>query len=131
MISKEEILKENVCPPDLEGNLQILLDKINLVRNAWGSPMTVTSGLRSKSDQIRIYNAKGITDESKMHMGSKHFTCQAVDIYDPEKKLQAWIKENVALMEKIGLWFEDFSATPNWAHFQTVAPASGHRFFIP
>ena len=88
MIGREEILKGKVCPPELEQNLFSLLFKLNRVRALYNKPMTVSSGFRDKNDQIRIYNAKGITDESKMHMGSKHFSCEAADIYDPDKELQ-------------------------------------------
>lgn len=131
MISRKEILKDHECPPELEENLLELLIRINKVRDAYGVPLTVDSGFRSKEDQIRIYNAKGITDESEMHMHSKHFTCQAVDIYDPNKELKEWVIKNISLIESIGLWMEDFSSTPNWIHFQIINPTSGKRFFIP
>jgi uncharacterized protein YcbK (DUF882 family) len=131
MITREEILNDQECPEELEDNLDELLRKINIVRDQWGKPMTVSSGWRSKEDQIRIYAQKGITDIKKIPMTSKHFSCQAVDIYDPKKELQEWIKKNLPLMEKIGVWFEDFSYTPNFVHFQTVPPKSGRRFFIP
>jgi uncharacterized protein YcbK (DUF882 family) len=131
MISRDEILKGKVCPPELEANLAELLVKINKVRAAYNLPLTVTSGFRDKNDQIRIYNAKGITDEAQMHMSSKHFFCQAVDIFDPNKELQKWTKDNLALIEEIGLWMEDFGSTSDWLHYQIVAPKSGNRFFIP
>lgn len=131
MIYPQEILNDRECPEELEKNLLDLLIKMNKVRDAWGKPMTVSSGWRSKGDQLRIYKEKGITDPAKIPMRSKHFFCQAVDIYDPKRELQKWIKENIKLVEEIGLWMEDFSATPNWVHFQTVPPASNKRFFLP
>lgn len=131
MISRSEILKGKICPEELEDNLTDLLVKINKIRDAYGEPMTVTSGLRSKKDQIRIYGEKGITDINKIPMKSKHFFCQAIDISDPERKLQKWVNENITLVEEIGLWMESFDSTPNWCHFQTVAPKSGNRFFKP
>lgn len=131
MIYPKEILGDRECPEELRDNLTELLVKINNVRDAWGKPMTVTSGWRSKEDQIRIYRSKGIVDEKKMHMKSKHFFCQAIDISDPNKELQKWIKKNLPLMEEIGVWFEDFSYTPTWVHIQIVPPGSGNRFFIP
>jgi uncharacterized protein YcbK (DUF882 family) len=131
MISKEEILKGKKCPPELEKNLEELFLKINKVRTAYGLPMTVTSGFRSMDDHLRIYKQKGITDKSKIPMKSKHLFCQAVDILDADGRLKKWIKENIELMEEIGLWFEDFDATPNWVHFQILPPASNNRFFKP
>jgi len=131
MISREEILKGKTCPPELENNLLELLIKINKVRDAYGRPMTVSSGFRSMEEHLEIYRKKGITDKKKIPMKSKHLFCQAIDIYDPKKELQKWIKENVSLMEEIGLWFEDFDSTPNWTHFQIVPPSSKTRFFRP
>jgi hypothetical protein len=131
MITREEILEEKNCPPELEENLSILLDKMNKLRTIYNIPMKVNSGLRTKEDQLRIYKEKGITDIKKIPMASKHFFCQAVDISDPEKKLQQWVKDNLRIIEEIGLWMEDFSYTPTWCHFQSVPPKSGNRFFKP
>lgn len=131
MIEKEEILKGKSCPPELEKNLEELLLKMNKVRKAYGLPMIITSGYRSMEDHLRVYRNKGITDKSKIPMKSKHLFCQAVDVSDPNGDLKKWIKENIKLMEEIGLWFEDFDATTNWVHFQIIPPASKNRFFRP
>jgi uncharacterized protein YcbK (DUF882 family) len=134
MISMKEILK-NVkledTPAEHQANLAILLEKINKIRDLWGKPMTVTSGYRSKEDQIRVYAAKGITDISKIPMGSQHLRGAAVDIFDPKQEMQAWVLNNVNILEEVGLWMEDFSATKNWLHFQIFPPRSGKRFFMP
>lgn len=131
MISRQEILKGKDCPKEFENNLLELLIKINKVRDAYGRPMTVTSGFRSMEDHLRIYREKGITDKSKIPMKSKHLFCQAVDIYDPKGELKKWVKDNLKLIEEIGLWMEDFDSTPNWVHFQILPPASNARFFKP
>ena len=127
-ITKEEILmgrvKESELSSELKSNLEILLKKMNELRSKYGKPMKVTSGYRSKEDQIRIYKDKGITDVSKIPMKSKHLYCQAVDISDPNKDLQKWCKQNENVLKEIGFWMEDFSATPNWVHFQVVPYAS-------
>ncbi len=123
-ITKEEVLKgrikEEELSPEMQENLEILIEKINKVRDAYGKPMTVTSGLRTMEDHLRIYKEKGITDKSKIPMKSKHLYCQAVDISDPHQELQKWCEKNVSLLEEIGLWMESFSATKNWCHFQIV-----------
>ena len=98
--------------------------------------MSVTSGYRSEADHLRIYTEKAKKeckpfDKSKVPMGSQHLRGAAVDISDPNKELQSWCKENVKLLESAELWMEDFSATPNWCHFQIFAPKSGNRFFKP
>ena len=132
MIKESEINpKGYTLTEEQASNLPILLERINKVRSAWGNPMTVTSGLRSMEDHLRIYREKGITDPSKIPMGSSHLKGAACDIFDPKQELQAWCKANEKLLEEIGLWMEDFSATPNWVHFQIVAPRSGNRFFKP
>ena len=134
MIELKELLKGKdfaSLPKDHQGNLMILLEKVNKVRIAYGKPMTVTSGYRSMQEHLDIYRRKGITDQNRIPMKSKHLYGQAVDISDPKKELQTWCKNNVKLLEEIGLWMEDFAYTSNWVHFQFVPPKSGNRFFIP
>ena len=135
MVSMNELLNNKYKLEDqseeIQDNLAILLDKVNQIRSAWGKPMTCTSGLRSMEDHLRIYAAKGIKDESKIPMKSKHLTGEAADFSDPKQELQKWCLDNTDKLEEIGLWCEDFSATINWIHFQIVPPKSGNRFFKP
>lgn len=120
---------------EIQKNLQDLLEKINKVRAAYAKPMTVTSGLRSMQHHLDIYAAKGITDKSKIPMKSKHLFGFACDIADSNGKLKEWVNQNIALMEQLGFWFEDFSATKTWVHFQIVPFGSyksgGTIFFKP
>ena len=116
---------------EIQEALQVLYERINKVRAAYAKPMIVTSGLRTMEDHLRIYRQKGITDQSKIPMKSKHLFGQAVDVSDPKGEVKAWVKANLDLIEKIGLWMEAFDHTPTWVHFQIVPPASGRRFFIP
>jgi len=135
MISMDELLNNKYKLADqsveIQANLKSLLNKINQVRTLWAKSMTVTSGLRTMEDHLRIYKAKGITDQKKIPMKSKHLYGQAVDISDPNQALQAWCKANETTLTSIGLWMEDFSATKTWVHFQIVPPASGKRWFMP
>ena len=134
MISFNELIKGSVIsdiPIEHQHNLEELLKKINIIRAAYGKPMIVTSGYRSMADHLRIYSQKGITDRSKIPMASNHLYGRACDISDPNKQLQAWCKQNEALLASVGLWMEDFSATPTWCHFQILPPKSGKRFFMP
>lgn len=133
-ISLKEIIKDtsfNSLSPDIQSNLMVLLERINRIRDAYGKSMTVTSGLRTKEDQIRIYKAKGITDPAKIPMKSLHLSGGAVDISDPNKELQAWCLKNEFVLANVALWCEHFSATPNWVHFQIQPPKSQNRFFMP
>ncbi len=107
---------------EIDQNLSDLHEKMNQVRAAWGKPMTVTSGLRSYEQQMKINPSA-----PKSH----HMTGEAVDILDEDQSLAKWVQDNMPLMEHIGLWFEDFAHTPTWVHFQIVPPRSGARVFIP
>lgn len=136
MITMKELVGSSTDIPSAhQSNLADLLIKINKIRSAWAKPMTVTSGYRTKADHLRIYKAlaakRGVKfDETKIPWGSKHLSCEAVDISDPDGTLHAWCVANTALLEEIGLWCEvkDDQAR---VHFQTVAPKSGKRFFNP
>lgn len=44
-----------------------------------GHPITITSGYRSPQHQIEVYRQKGITDKSKIPMGSYHLKGLAAD----------------------------------------------------
>ena len=62
---------------------------------------------------------------------SKHMTCQAVDLADPEGELDDWCMDNQKVLEQIGLWMEHPSATKNWTHLQIAPPRSGKTVFYP
>jgi uncharacterized protein YcbK (DUF882 family) len=139
MLSMQELLgkyKLEDQSQEIQDSLKVLLDRVNVIRIGWGMPMTVTSGLRTMEDHLRIYREKAAKagvpfDESKVPMHSKHLFGQAVDIYDPNRALQNWCKVNEAALEQAQLWMEDFSTTPNWCHFQICPPKSGKRWFMP
>lgn len=135
MISMNELLMGKVkledLPQEHQDNLAELLVRANKVREAYAKPMRVTSGYRSIGDHLRIYREKGITDQAKIPMKSKHLYGQAVDFYDPDGALKNWVMLHMDLMEEIGLWFEDFTVTTNWCHMQIVSPRSGKRVFMP
>lgn len=134
MIELKELLTSPCDNKEHLENLNDLLVKLNKMRVAYGKPLRVTSGYRSMADHLRIYAAKGITDQSKIPMKSKHLYGLAADLVPMDESIEAfhqWVKDNLSLMEEIGFWFESFDYCRTWAHFQTVAPASGSRFFIP
>lgn len=119
-------------------NLNQLTDKAQLFEKAYGKPLRVTSGFRSMADHLRIYAAKGITDQSKIPMKSKHLFGQAVDVVpveDPIEHLHEWVNNNLGLMADLNLWFESFEASKSWVHLQTCAYGSWaegkSRFFNP
>lgn len=140
-IVANEILKGQTCPNELQDNLDKFLKAMNVIRTAYGKPMIVSSGYRSKDRQIEIYANKAVKGEfpfqnkvfemKKVPLSSCHLYCLACDISDPNKQLQKWVKEHVSLLEQEGLYCEDFAYTSTWVHFQIQAPKSGKRFFVP
>ena len=62
---------------------------------------------------------------------SKHMTCQAIDIYDPDGDIDDWCMANEEQLAEVELWLEHPAATKGWSHWQTVAPRSGNRVFYP
>lgn len=70
--------------------------------------------------------------------GSKHLTCQAVDIQDvPGRALADWCCRHIQRLVATGLWMEDprwtggKTNTDPWVHLQTKSPQSGRRVYIP
>lgn len=106
--------------PEIKANLDILFERINKVRDAYGKPMIVTSGLRSDADQARI---------NPSAPKSNHLTGSAVDISDPDGSIYDWCKANESILAEIGLWMEERMG--GWQHFQIWPPKSGHRWFFP
>jgi hypothetical protein len=134
MITMTELLSGQCtfeeCTPEQQKNLTILLEKVNKLRIAYGKPMTVTSGLRTMKHHLEIYAKKGIFPP-KVPTKSNHLFGRAVDFADSHCELKKFVNNNIPLMKEIGLWMEDFEATPTWLHVQINPPASGKLFFKP
>ncbi len=63
---------------------------------------------------------------------SKHLSCQAVDLFDPDGDLDEWLLSvSDTALAALGLWLEHPAATKGWAHLQTVPPGSRRRVFYP
>jgi hypothetical protein len=63
---------------------------------------------------------------------SKHLTCHAIDLYDPDGDLDEWLLASAdTILRDLGLWLEHPAATKGWAHLQTIPPGSGRRVFYP
>jgi hypothetical protein len=131
---KELVVRPMKIPDEHFDNLNLLMFKLNKLRDAYGKPLQVTSGYRSMEHHLAIYAAKGITDPKKIPMKSNHLFGLAADLVPANDRighLHDWVLNNIKLCEDVGLWFEDFSATPDWLHCQIVPPNSGRRFFLP
>lgn len=136
MISMSEILKGKKLEeqsPEIQANLEKLLNIANQLRTLWGKPMTITSGLRDMSDMMRIYKAKGITDPTKIPWKSAHLFGLALDVSDPSLELTEWLKQHPEIMEQLDIYCE--LGNKNWTHIQLRPFASykhgGPRWFKP
>lgn len=127
-ITKDELLMgrdksyPNEYTKEISDNLDKLLAAMNQVRAAYGAPMRVTSGWRPAAINGAIPNAA---------KRSNHMMGLAVDISDRDGKLRGWVLDNLALMQQLGIYIEDFRWTSTWVHFQVVPTRSGKRIFIP
>jgi len=136
MITFKELLGNHTVaevPISHQHNLEELLVCVNKFRADYGKPMRVTSPYRSIQDHLRIYAAKGITDQSKIPMKSKHLFGLAVDFADPDGSLYAWAKAHEDKLAEYGIWAE--LDTKGWLHCQCVPYGSftegKSRFFKP
>lgn len=133
MIKLIELLGGNIIT-DLsiaqQHNLEELKTRLNIVRRAYGEPMTVTSGFRTLYQHRLIYSKKGI---DKPPMGSMHLLGRAADISDPFGKLLKWLQQNPSVLDQADLYCEITNGP--WQHFQTFPFRSykkgGTRWFNP
>lgn len=127
-ITKDELLQgredtfKDEYTDGIDGNIDRLLVAINVVREAYGKPMKVTSGWRPPSMNHMV---KGAAPKSN------HMIGLAVDISDGSGDVMRFVLANLELMTKLGFYFENWNWTPTWCHFQLVKPTSGKRIFVP
>lgn len=103
-------------PINHQQNAEILLKKINIIRQAYGKPMIPTSVYRTEQKHRDIYRAKGITDNSKIPWGSQHLQFLAIDVYDPTGELHAFLKAHPEVLEEADMYCEERQG--NWQHLQ-------------
>lgn len=108
--------------PELLGNMNTLIPKVNDLLSQFRQYRGVNSGYRSAEDQARI-NPKA--------PHSQHMVCAAVDLEDKDNNLRYWCLTHIQVLIDLGLWMEDPIHTPTWVHLQCVSPKSGSRIFIP
>lgn len=122
-ISMDEYLMSRIKLEDLPAtslaNLNTLIPKVNILLEKFGEYRSVVSGFRTPEINKTVGGGKK----------SCHLTCEAVDLLDKDGKLYKWCKDNVEVLEELGLYVEDKSYTPTWVHLQTRV--TKRRFFIP
>lgn len=127
MIRLEELNPHNYPTNKvIDANLQILLQRMNELRDAWAKPMIITSGLRSDEKQLQL-----VSEGKSKALFSNHLAGAACDVLDKKGLLGKWCLKNGDLLRRIGLWCEHPEYTKGWVHFQILPPKSGNRFFIP
>jgi hypothetical protein len=107
---------------ELRTNASRVVERINEFLRHAACAGVVTSGWRPHAINAVVPNASP---------RSKHLSCEAIDLDDPNDALDAWCLDNLAVLESIGLWLEHPDATPGWCHLQIVPPRSGRRVFMP
>lgn len=106
---------------EIKANAEITIERANaLLVRAGLESRDATSGWRPAA-----VNAATAGAAKK----SNHLMGRAVDIADPDKKLQQWCLVNLKVLEELGLWMEHPRDTPTWTHVQIVPPGSGKRVF--
>jgi len=109
-------------PDALRANAAATVAAVNLLLAQFGEDRAVVSGYRTPMINASTQGAAP---------NSKHMTCQACDLDDPDGDLDDWALSHPEVLERIGLWQEHPASTKSWAHFQTVPPKSGRRVFYP
>lgn len=125
MISYGEIVPYgDVLTEAQENNVRHLLIVMNRIRAEYGMPMRITSGFRSYDEEMRI---------DPQHPDSLHTRGMAVDVYDPdpERHIWTWCVDHLDFLVEQGVWLESRVYSKDHVHFQTAAPHSGKRIFIP
>lgn len=103
-------------------NAATTVARANMLLDRFGEERTVNSGWRPAAYNAMVPNAA---------LRSKHITCEAIDLFDPEGDLDSWCMDNKAVLAEIGLWLEHPASTKGWCHVQIVPPKSGNRVFFP
>jgi hypothetical protein len=114
--------REGALTAALRANAAETVFAVNALLAAFGESRAVRSGFRPPAVNAATPNAAP---------NSKHMTCQACDLDDPDGDLDEWALDHPEILERLGLFQEHPASTKSWAHFQTVPPKSGRRVFYP
>lgn len=104
-------------------NAEHLLRRIDVVRDAFGAPLIITSGYRSPDYNVSIGGSQR----------SAHCEGRAVDLNDPDANLARFLlsERGLSLLASLSLYMEHPNYTQGWIHLTSRAPASKRRVFIP
>jgi hypothetical protein len=123
-------LEEYLCglSEELKRNAELTVMKANaLLERAFKEGLPSYNPLTTSTWRPAKYNHL-IQGSSKF---SKHTSCQAVDLYDPDGLMGMWLKRCPEILHDLDIWIESPDKTPRWLHLQTTGPLSGKRIFQP
>jgi uncharacterized protein YcbK (DUF882 family) len=100
-------------------NMAELLSKVNYLFGRLDLHAVVSSGYRPASINRQIGGAKMST----------HTVCAGIDLHDKDGFLAAKMKDNLDILEEIGLWMESPAHTNGWIHLDIKQRKN--RIFIP
>ena len=108
--------------PEIRKNAEDYVERLNLVLDELEiKDAKFSSGFRPSSANARAKGAKK----------SGHMRGVAGDLQDWDDSIDKKFADNLAVLEKHGIYLEDPRFTKRWAHTQSNAPRSGNRVFIP
>ena len=111
---------------ELRKNAEVTVARVNALLSHFKQSRKVVSGWRP-----HIVNAA--TPGAAIF--SKHLTCEACDLADPQGDLDEWCMDHPEILEELRLWQEHPSASKGWAHLQIVPYKSWipgkRRWFYP
>lgn len=119
--------------PQIERNALLLLELVNkllVIANTEG----VRGKLHPKTGTVLSSGWRPPAVNAATPRAAKaslHMTGQAIDLYDPDEEIDAWLFRRTQVLIDIGLWVEHKDYTPRWAHLQSLPPPSRNRYFIP
>ncbi len=127
MISKKEVLMgrdiefKDEYTQEISDNIDKLLIALNIIRKAYGKPMSTSSGWRPAGLNKAVGGAKK----------SNHMLGLACDFRDLGGELDEWCMKNLDVLAKAGLYLEHPDYTKGWCHLQLAEPRSKNRVFKP
>ena len=95
----------------LRRHADVTIEKVNRLLEVFGESRTVNSGWRPRSINASTPGAAP---------NSKHITCEACDLSDPDGDLDQFCMDNPQVLAEIGLWQEHPASTKGWCHVQIV-----------
>lgn len=116
---KEFACKGKNCCGNVSKINPVLVKALQAVRDAYGKPLTISSGYRCPAHNKAVHGAAG----------SQHALGNAADIADPKQELAKFLLNNLPLLEANGLWLENPKATPTWVHLDLKQRTN--RVFMP